>query len=194
MLLRLAVKAGSVDEDRRPAGARALHRAHGVQRQRALQARRADLDVRIDRRAARAARQRLHRASTKRSTCSSCRPTSRTSSQKGLQALADFAGGLTLDPEGDRQGTRRRHRGVARRPRRRIAHPRQADSRSSTTSRSYAERLPIGKPEILRTPRRRGCARSTTRGIGPNAWRVVVVGDIDAGADRERDQARRSVR
>ena len=45
---------------------------------------------------------------------------------KGLTALADFAGGLTLSPGGSRQGTRRRHRGVARRPRRRIAHPRQA--------------------------------------------------------------------
>ena len=45
---------------RRSAGARALPRAHGVQRQRALQAGRADLVLRIDRRAARPARQRLH--------------------------------------------------------------------------------------------------------------------------------------
>ena len=47
---------------------------------------------------------------------------------KGLTALADFAGGLTLRSEGSREGARRRHRGVARRSRRRIAHSRQADS------------------------------------------------------------------
>ena len=48
--------------------------------------------------------------------------------EKGMQALADFAGGMTLDPDRDRQGARRRHRGVARRPRRRLADPRPADS------------------------------------------------------------------
>ena len=38
-------------------------------------------------------------ASTRRSTCSICRPTSPRSSRRGCTALADFAGGLTLDPE-----------------------------------------------------------------------------------------------
>ena len=71
--------------------------------------------------------------------------------EKGFTALADFAGGLTLDPTGNRQGARRRHRGVARRARRRIAHSGQADSRFSTTTRATRERLPIGKPEILRS-------------------------------------------
>ena len=46
--------------------------------------------------------------------------------EKGLTALADFAGGLTLVAGRGRQGTRRRDRGMARRPGRRIAHPRQA--------------------------------------------------------------------
>ena len=39
------------------------------------------------------------RASTKRSTCSTCRPTTPEVVAKGFTALADFAGGLTLDPE-----------------------------------------------------------------------------------------------
>ena len=84
---------------RRSAGAGAPHRAHGVQRQRALQAGRAR--ARTSSRSARASVRTSTPtpASTKPSTCSTCRPTSRRSSTKGLTALADFAGGLTLDPE-----------------------------------------------------------------------------------------------
>ena len=48
--------------------------------------------------------------------------------RKGLQALADFAGGMTPRSGGDRQGARRRHRGMARRARRRLAAARSADS------------------------------------------------------------------
>ena len=51
---------GLARRGRRSAGARAPHRAHGVQRQRALQAGRAGLVLRVDRRAARPARQRVH--------------------------------------------------------------------------------------------------------------------------------------
>ena len=48
--------------------------------------------------------------------------------EKGMQALADFAGGMTPRSEGDRQGARRRRRGMARRARRRLAPARSADS------------------------------------------------------------------
>ena len=134
---------------RRSAGARAHARAHGVQRQRALQAGRADLLLRVHRRAARAARERIRPASKKRSTCSTCRPTSRTSSRRGCTALADFAGGLTLDPkEIDKE------RGVV------IEEWRGGLGAGSRIRDKqipvlfyhsrYAERLPIGKPEILR--------------------------------------------
>ena len=128
---RLAAAGGQGRLDgrgRRPAGARALHRAHGVQRQRAFQARRAGLDVRIDRRAARTARQRLHEL---RRDGVHARPAERPGGHR--REWTDGARGFCRRPHArsrrGREGTRRRHRGrVARRPRRRIADPRQADS------------------------------------------------------------------
>ena len=90
---------------------------------------------------------------------------------KGLTALADFAGGLTLDPGRGRQGARRRHRGVARRPRRRLAHPRQADAGAVPR---FALRGAAADRQAGDHPHRagrRGCARSTTPGTGRSGWR-----------------------
>ena len=89
---------------------------------------------------------------------------------QGLDALADFAGAMTLDPkEIDKE------RGVVieewRLPAgRRLAHPREAGAGAYFKSR-YAQRIPIGTPEILRTFRPAGCAISTTRGTGRSGWR-----------------------
>ena len=124
------------------------------------------------------------RASTRPSTCSISRPTSRRSSRRGSTALADFAGGLTLDREeidkergvvieewrgGLGAGSRIRDK--------------QIPDRLLSSSR-YADRLPIGKPEILRTRRRRGCARSTTRGTARIGWRSSRSATCDAGHAR----------
>ena len=119
------------------------------------------------------------RASTRRSTCSTCRATSRTSSRKGLTALADFAGGLTLVAGRSRQGARRRHRGVARRARRRIAHPRQAVPDALLSTRATPSGCRSASRRSSATRRPRGCARSTTPGTARSGMAVIVVGDID---------------
>ena len=89
---------------------------------------------------------------------------------KGLTALADFAGGLTLDPaEVDKE------RGVVIEEWRgglgaRLAHPRQAVPGAVLLSRA----TPSGCRSASRrssAPRRpRGCARSTTRGTARSGW------------------------
>ena len=68
---------------RRPAGARPPHRAHGVQRQRPFQTGRAGLDVRVDRRAPRPARERVHQLRRDRLHARPADATKRTSSPKG---------------------------------------------------------------------------------------------------------------
>ena len=97
--LRLAVKAGLARRGRRPAGARAPHRAHGLQRQRRTSSRASW--SRTSNRSARGSDRTSTPtpASMRRCTCSTCRPTRRKWSPRGSPALADFAGGLTLDPE-----------------------------------------------------------------------------------------------
>ena len=91
--------------------------------------------------------------------------------EKGMQALADFAGGMTLDPkEIDKE------RGVVLEEWRGGlgAGSRLRDQQIPVLffKSKYAERLPIGKPEILKSVSRRpSCARSTRSGIGPIAWR-----------------------
>ena len=99
---------------------------------------------------------------------------------KGLTALSDFAGGLTLDPvQIDKE------RGVV------IEEWR---GRLGAGSRLRDAQIPVHLlPVALRRAapdrqagdhperaRRRGCARSTTRGTAPSAWPIVAVGDIDA--------------
>ena len=178
---------------RRPAGARAPHRAHGVQRQRPFQAGRARQLLRVGRRAARPARQRLHEL---RRDGLHARPADRPGRRR--RARADGARRFRRRPDArsgrSRQGTRRRHRGVARRPRRRLAHPRQADPDpllQLALRRAAADRQAGDHP---RTRRRRGCAPSTTPGIAPSGMAVIAVGDIDPRADRGRHHDARSAR
>ena len=100
---------------------------------------------------------------------------------KGLLALADFAGGMTLDPkEIDKE------RGVV------IEEWRMRQGAGSRCWRSrrrslyyqsrYAERLPIGTPEILRTftPQRLRDFYETW--YRPDRMAVFVVGDIEPAA------------
>ena len=91
--------------------------------------------------------------------------------EKGMQALADFAGGMTLDPkEIDKE------RGVVIEEWRGGlgAGSRLRDQQIPVlfAKSKYAERLPIGKPEILKiVSRQPSCGRSTPSGTGPIAWR-----------------------
>ena len=103
--------------------------------------------------------------------------------EKGMQALADFAGGMSARSGGDRQGARRRGRGVARRPRRRLAPARPADS--GALLRVQVRRTPADrqardsqgfKPERLRA--------FYTKWYRPDRMAVVAVGDIDGRRDR----------
>ena len=98
---------------------------------------------------------------------------------KGLQALADVGGGLTLDPkEIDKE------RGVVIEEWRgglgAAARIRDQQIPVLFYKSKYAERLPIGKPEVLKsfTPAS-SCARSTSAGTAPTGWRWSIVGDID---------------
>jgi zinc protease len=97
---------------------------------------------------------------------------------KGIQALSDFAGGLSLDPaEIDKE------RGVV------IEEWRGGLGASSRLrdqqipvlyyKSKYAERLPIGKPEVLRsfTPDR--LRAFYTKWYRPDRMALIVVGDID---------------
>ena len=87
-----------------------------------------------------------------------------------MQALADFAGGMTLDPkEIDKE------RGVVIEEWRGGlgAGSRLRDQQIPVlfAKSKYAERLPIGKPEILKTfPAVRAARPSTPSGTGPIAW------------------------
>ena len=111
--------------------------------------------------------------------------------EKGLTALADFAGGLTLDPkEIDKE------RGVVIEEWRGGlgAGSRIRDKQIPVLfyKSRYAERLPIGKPEILRT-----CPPARLRAFydtwyRPTSMAVVAVGDIDAAEARAERSRRRS--
>ena len=98
--------------------------------------------------------------------------------EKGFTALADFAGGLTLDPkEIDKE------RGVVIEEWRGGlgAGSRIRDKQIPVLyyNSRYAERLPIGKPEILRTfpPARLQAFYDTW--YRPDRMAVVAVGDMD---------------
>ncbi len=98
--------------------------------------------------------------------------------EKGMQALADFAGGLTLDPkevEKERGVVIEEWRG------RLGAGQRILDQQVPVLfhKSKYAERLPVGKPEIIKTvpvERVRAFYRQWYR---PDRMAVVIVGDID---------------
>ena len=101
--------------------------------------------------------------------------------EKGVQALADFAGGMTLDPaEIDKE------RGVVVEEWRGGlgAGSRLRDQQIPVLyyKSKYAERLPIGKPEVLKTfkpDRLRDFYRTWYR---PDRMAVVAVGDIEPAA------------
>src|SRR5918993_1970772 len=99
--------------------------------------------------------------------------------QKGLQALADVADGLTLDPkEIDKE------RGV-------VIEEWRGGLGAATRIRDqqipilfhkskYAERLPIGKPEVLKTFTPAELRAFYTKWYRPDRMALVVVGDISA--------------
>ncbi len=97
---------------------------------------------------------------------------------KGIQALSDFAGGLTLDPkEIDKE------RGVVIEEWRGGlgAGSRLRDQQIPVLfhKSKYAERLPIGKPEVLRTFTPDRLRAFYTRWYRPDRMALVIVGDID---------------
>ena len=101
--------------------------------------------------------------------------------EKGMQALADFAGGMTLDPkEIDKE------RGVVIEEWRGGlgAGSRLRDQQIPVlfAKSKYAERLPIGKPEILKTFPASELRAFYTKWYRPDRMAVVAVGDMDAVA------------
>lgn len=98
--------------------------------------------------------------------------------EKGVQALADFAAGMTLDPkEIDKE------RGVVVEEWRGGlgAGSRLRDQQIPVLyyKSKYAERLPIGKPDVLKTFRPERLRAFYTTWYRPDRMAVVAVGDID---------------
>lgn len=98
--------------------------------------------------------------------------------EKGLQALADFAGGLTLDPrEIDKE------RGVVVEEWRGRLGAGERLMRQQVPvlfyKSRYAERLPIGKPEIIKAVTPQRVRDFYTKWYRPDRMAVVAVGDID---------------
>jgi zinc protease len=98
--------------------------------------------------------------------------------EKGVQALADFAGGMTLDPkEIDKE------RGVVIEEWRGGlgAASRLRDQQIPVLyyKSKYAERLPIGKPEILKSFKPERLRGFYTTWYRPDRMAVIAVGDID---------------
>ncbi len=101
--------------------------------------------------------------------------------EKGIQALVDFAGGMTLDPvEIDKE------RGVVIEEWRSGlgAGSRLRDQQIPVLyyQSKYAERLPIGKPDILKTFPPAELRAFYTKWYRPDRMAVVAVGDIDPAA------------
>ncbi|MBA3297098.1 MAG: insulinase family protein, partial [Acidobacteria bacterium] len=99
--------------------------------------------------------------------------------QKGLQALADMAGGLTLDPK-----EINKERGVVIEEWRgglgASARIRDQQIPILFYQSKYAERLPIGKPDVLKSFTPSQLRSFYTKWYRPDRMAVVVVGDIDA--------------
>ena len=145
--LQLAVKAGSVDEENDQQGLAHFLEHMAFNGTETLQARRADCGAGVDRRAARPARQRLH--IVRRNGLHV--PAADRQAGPGRKRHAG-AGGLRRRHEprsgGDRQGARRRDRGVARRARRGLTPARSADPR------------PLLRVQVRRTPAHRQAGHS----------------------------------
>ena len=99
--------------------------------------------------------------------------------EKGMQALADFAGGMSLDPkEIDKERgvvieEWRGGLGVG-------ARLRDQQIPVLYHGSKYAERLPIGKPEVLKSFTPDELRAFYTKWYRPDRMAVVVVGDVDA--------------
>src|SRR5688572_33147758 len=98
--------------------------------------------------------------------------------ERGLQALADFAGGITLDPkevEKERGVVIEEWRGGL------GAGSRLRDQQIPVLfyESKYAERLPIGKPEVLKSFRPERLRAFYTKWYRPDRMAVVAVGDIE---------------
>ena len=105
--------------------------------------------------------------------------------EKGLHRVLRLRRRAVARSEGDRQGARRRDRGVARRARRRIAHPRQADSRAllSLALRRAAADRQARDPAVVPA----GAAARVLRHLLPSrTMAVVAVGDMDDAEARGR--------
>ncbi len=103
--------------------------------------------------------------------------------EKGIQALADFAGGMTLDPkEIDKE------RGVVIEEWRGGlgAGSRLRDQQIPVlfAGSKYADRLPIGKPEVLKTFPASELKAFYTKWYRPDRMAVVAVGDLDPARSR----------
>ncbi|MGH9372227.1 MAG: M16 family metallopeptidase [Vicinamibacterales bacterium] len=98
--------------------------------------------------------------------------------EKGMQALADFAGGMTLDPkeiEKERGVVIEEWRGGL------GAQSRLRDQQIPVLfyESKYAERLPIGKPDVLKSFRPERLRAFYTKWYRPDRMAVVLVGDIE---------------
>jgi zinc protease len=101
--------------------------------------------------------------------------------EKGMQALSDFAGGMTLDPkeiEKERGVVIEEWRGGL------GAGSRLRDQQIPVlfANSKYAERLPIGKPEILKSFPPSELRAFYTKWYRPDRMAVVAVGDMDPAA------------
>jgi zinc protease len=104
-------------------------------------------------------------------------PTDRPAIVEGIQALTDFAGGMTLDPK-EIDKARRRHRGMGG-----VLAPARVFATSRSRS-SITNRVPsgsIGKPEVLKAFPPAELRDYYTKWYRPDRMAVVVVGDIDLG-------------
>ena len=101
--------------------------------------------------------------------------------EKGMQALADFAGGMSLDP-----GEVDKERGVVVEEWRGGlgAGSRLRDQQIPVLyyESKYAERLPIGKPEILKTFKPERLRAFYSKWYRPDRMAIVAVGDIEVPA------------
>jgi zinc protease len=98
---------------------------------------------------------------------------------RGLTAFADFAGGMTLDPE---QVDKERGVVIEEWRGRLGANSRVRDRQIPVLYRGsrYAERLPIGKPEVIRTAPVARLRAFYDAWYRPERMALVVVGDVDA--------------
>ena len=179
--LRLVVNAGSILEDDDQQRAGALRRAHGVQRHEEL-SEAGDREVpRVDRHAVRAERERVHELRrdglhAPGADRQAGRPRQGVPDPRGLGAQRLVRSG------GDRQGARRRHRGMAAA----AAAPARACTTSSSRCCSRARATPSGcrsaTTEIIETFKHDRLKQFYTDWYRPDLMAVVAVGDFDKAA------------